>query len=153
MSSIKAILHLKKSHQCIYAALGGDELRPYHTVTRMTGVNLNSGPTETLLEDPWIQLLTFYTNICSWSALACWNAEPKLCLAKLGCNWYDPLVLTLKSASATHICDLPLDKIAAISQTIFSDAFSWMKSFMSSLKSHWSLFLRVQLTISHHWFR
>ena len=42
--------------------------------------------------------------------------------------------------SATHqhpLTDLPLDNIAAISQTIFSDAFSWMKSFVfikSSLK-------------------
>ena len=36
-----------------------------------------------------------------------------------------------------------LDKMAAISQTIFSDAFSWMKSFVFWLKFHWSLFLRV----------
>ena len=38
----------------------------------------------------------------------------------------------------------PLDTMAAISQTIFSDAFSWMKSFVVWLKFHWSLFLRVQ---------
>ena len=36
--------------------------------------------------------------------------------------------------------------MAAISQTIFSDAFSWMKSFVFSLKFYWSLFLRLQLT-------
>ena len=35
----------------------------------------------------------------------------------------------------------PLDKMAAISQRIFSDAFSWMKSFAFWLKFHWSLFL------------
>ena len=40
----------------------------------------------------------------------------------------------------------PLDKMAAILQTIFSVAFSWMKSFVFWLKFHWSLFLRVQLT-------
>ena len=40
----------------------------------------------------------------------------------------------------------------AISQT-FSNAFSWMKIFEFRLKFHWSLFLRVQLTISQHWFR
>ena len=34
---------------------------------------------------------------------------------------------------------LPLDKMAAIWQTIFSDVFSWMKSFVFWLKSHWSL--------------
>ena len=47
----------------------------------------------------------------------------------------------------------PLDKVAAISQQIFSDAFSWMKSFVFWLKFHWSLFLMVQLTITQHWFR
>ena len=35
----------------------------------------------------------------------------------------------------------PLDKMAAILQTIFSDYFqSWMKSFVFWLKFHWSLF-------------
>ena len=42
---------------------------------------------------------------------------------------------------------LPLVKMAAISQSIFSDAFLWMKSFVFLLKFHWNLFLRVQLTI------
>ena len=45
------------------------------------------------------------------------------------------------------------DKMDAISQTPFSSAFSGMKMFEFRLKSHWSLFLRVQLTISQHWFR
>ena len=57
-------------------------------------------------------------------------------------NWLMPCL--------TH---LPLDKMVAISQTIFSDAFLWMKSFIFQLQFHWSLFLSVQLTISHHWFR
>ena len=39
---------------------------------------------------------------------------------------------------------LPLDKMAAVVQTIFSDAFLWMKTFVFWLKFHWSLFLRVQ---------
>ena len=41
----------------------------------------------------------------------------------------------------------------AISQTTFSNAFSWMKLFESQLKFHWSLFPRVQLTIFQQWFR
>ena len=41
----------------------------------------------------------------------------------------------------------------AISQTTFSNAFSWMKMFEFRLKFHWSLFLRYQLTIFQHWFR
>ena len=35
------------------------------------------------------------------------------------------------------------DKMAAISQTIFSNAFSWMKRYKFRLSFHWSLFPRV----------
>ena len=49
------------------------------------------------------------------------------------------------SAHPRVLTHLPLDKMAAVSQTIFSDAWSWMKSFVFWLKFHWSLFLRVQL--------
>ena len=45
------------------------------------------------------------------------------------------------------------DRMDAISQTTFSSALSWMKMFEFRLKFHWSLFLRVQLTIFQHWFR
>ena len=42
------------------------------------------------------------------------------------------------------------DKMVAISQTTFSNAFSWMKMFEFQLIFHWSLFPRVQLTIFQH---
>ena len=45
------------------------------------------------------------------------------------------------------------DKMDAISHTTLWSAFSSMKMFEFRLKFHWSLFLRVQLTIFHHWFR
>ena len=45
------------------------------------------------------------------------------------------------------------DKIDAILQTTFSNAISWMKMFEFRLKFHWSLFLKVQLTIFQQWFR
>ena len=45
------------------------------------------------------------------------------------------------------------DKMAAISQMTFSNAFSWMKMCEFRLTFHWSLFLRVKLTKFHHWFR
>ena len=45
------------------------------------------------------------------------------------------------------------DKMAAIFQTTFSNAFSWMKMLKFLLRFHWSLFPRVQSTIFHHWFR
>ena len=61
--------------------------------------------------------------------------------------------------SCTHnrvtslLTHLPLDKMAAISQTIFWNAFPWMKSLVFWLKFHWNLFLRGQLTITKHWIR
>ena len=45
------------------------------------------------------------------------------------------------------------DKIDAILQTTFSKTISWMTMFKFPLKFHWSLFLKVQLTIFQHWFR
>ena len=45
------------------------------------------------------------------------------------------------------------DKMAAILQTTFWNTFSWMKMYEFWLQFHWMLFLRVQLTIFHHWFR
>ena len=48
---------------------------------------------------------------------------------------------------------LPLDRMSAITWAIFWDEFSWMKSFVFWLRFHLSLFLRIQLTITQHWFR
>ena len=45
------------------------------------------------------------------------------------------------------------DQIDTFTQTTFSSAFFWTKIFEFRLKFHWSLFLRVQLTIFQHWFR
>ena len=45
------------------------------------------------------------------------------------------------------------DKMDVMSQTTISNALSWMKMLGLRLKFHWSLFLRVELTIFHHWFK
>ena len=42
----------------------------------------------------------------------------------------------------------PLKKMTDMSQTIFWDAFSWMKNYVFWIKFHWKLFLRVELTIT-----
>ena len=65
-------------------------------------------------------------------------------------------ICTLFSLALSDVATLAhwgRDKMDAISQTIFSSAFSWMKMFELRLKFHWNLFLRVQLTIFQHWFR
>ena len=52
-----------------------------------------------------------------------------------------------------HLTHWGRDKMAAISQTTFSNAFSWMKMYEFHLRFHWNLFLRFELTIFQHWFR
>ena len=43
--------------------------------------------------------------------------------------------------------------MAAVLQTIFSNALSWIQMYEFCSKFHWSLFLGFQLTIFQHWFR
>ena len=59
----------------------------------------------------------------------------------------------LTAEDPARLTHLLRDKMAATSQTIYSDAFSWMKIFLFLSKFHRSLFLRNQLTIFQHWFR
>ena len=69
------------------------------------------------------------------------------------CNVFGDVVLyhTLSSSVLTH---WGWEKIAAISQMTFSNAFSSIKMFEFWLQFHWILFLRVHLTIHiFHWFR
>ena len=64
--------------------------------------------------------------------------------------WMDFLGKGIEAWTLTH---WGRDKMADISQTTFSNAFSWMKMFEFLLEFHWSLFLGVQLTIFQHWFK
>ena len=45
------------------------------------------------------------------------------------------------------------DKLAAIRQTTFSNAVSWVKMYERRLKFHLTVYLRIQLTLFYHWFR
>ena len=80
----------------------------------------------------------------------------KLCVTTLW--WGDesiPLTKHIKNSNAESVSMLThwgRDKMDAISQTTFSNAFSWMKMFEFRLQFHWSLFPRVQLTIFQQWF-
>ena len=67
------------------------------------------------------------------------------------CWWNSALhAIGIYVATLTH---LPQDKMVAISQTIFSEAYSWNETFCIPIKNHWRLFLRVHLTITQQWFR
>ena len=54
---------------------------------------------------------------------------------------------------ACHLTHWGRDKVAAISQTILSNSFSWIQMLEIQLNFHWKLFHMVQLKIFHHWFR
>ena len=78
------------------------------------------------------------------------------------CSWYQYCKVSLKSTLLKFLPHLTeanewtqwgRDKMAAIFQRTFSNAFSWMKIYKFKLRFHWSLFPRVQLTIFQHWFR
>ena len=56
-------------------------------------------------------------------------------------------------SSINHLTHWGQNKMAVIFQTAFSNAFSWIRRYEFRLRCHWSLFLRVQLTIIQHWFR
>ena len=81
----------------------------------------------------------------------------RLCLAcpiKLNFYWVpnSPLISYVIHAKLQHQCSIAYwgwDKMATILQKIFRNRFSWMKMF----EFHWSLFMRVQLTMNWHWFR
>ena len=63
------------------------------------------------------------------------------------------LLICFSAFQFTYLTHWGRDKMDAISQTTCSSAFSWMKMFEFRMKFHWSLFLRVQLTIIQHCFR
>ena len=66
--------------------------------------------------------------------------------------WYRDMHFSQRVHSC-HLTHWGRDKMAAIFQTMFSNAFSWMKMHELRLRFHWRLFRRVQLTIFQHWFR
>ena len=63
------------------------------------------------------------------------------------------LSLHLHLPGANELTHWGRDKMAAILQTTYSNAFSWMKMYKFWLRFHWNFFPRVQITIFHHCFR
>ena len=81
-----------------------------------------------------------------------------ICVSELGHHWfsqwlvacgYEAVIWTSTVVLLTH---WGRDKLAAISQTTFSNAFSWMKIHEFRLIFHWGLFLSFKLTIFQYWF-
>ena len=92
--------------------------------------------------EQWARLCVFTLQGCVQAARLC-RGSPVI-----SGNW--PFCSSLNVLCLTH---WGRDKMATVSQTTLSNAFSWMKMLEFRLRFHWSLFLRVQLTIIQHWFR
>ena len=58
-------------------------------------------------------------------------------------------IFPIKTKDCVHVCD----KMAAILQSTFWNAFCGMKIYEFSLRFHCSLFLKTELTIFQYWFR
>ena len=90
--------------------------------------------------DTWKHLYTTRHNrawrVCETHVGKAWIMIKPHCILRGVINY------TCTGDMVTHLL---LDKMAAILQTLFSYAFSWMKSFIFWLKCHWSLFPRFQL--------
>ena len=100
----------------------------------------------------WNSNIFIRENPCEMSSAKC----PPFCLGLyLLKNGHRDLAKSRETSNinSQNAVIFPKIKMAAISQTIFSYAFSWMKRFVFWFEFHWSLFLRVQLTITQHWFR
>ena len=85
-------------------------------------------------------------NLCT----CCSIVHCSFCINVQHCAVDAPIKIHNNTIMLTH---WGRDKMATIFQTIFSNVFSWMKMYEFRLKFHWSLFLRVLLTIFQHWFR
>ena len=103
-----------------------------------------------------LQIAVFLVHVIASGASVIWSI-------KLDMSWDCPVsVIDVPSsinplrhynAQASVLIHWGRDKMDAISQTTFSNAFSWMKMHEFRLRFHWSLFLRFELTIFQHWFR
>ena len=82
-----------------------------------------------------------------------WSQGVTNCMILCGCNYPCPMMVAHRWSNQSLLTYGGRDKMAAISQTMFSNAFSWMKIYEFYLRFHWSLFLRFQFTIFQHRFR
>ena len=90
-----------------------------------------------------------YLTIASSPMLTQWNHQE---LISILFNVH-ALNINYKNIVENYLTHWGRDKMDAISQTTISNRFSWVKIYEFRLKFHWSLFVRIQLTIFQHWFR
>ena len=100
------------------------------------------------------------TNINFWSKFN-WNLFIKI-QSTMGRHWFRWCLVPVRRRAISSepviwwsniLTNLPQSVSVCwyISQMTFSNALSWMKSFVFWFKFLWSLFLSVKFTISEHW--
>ena len=106
-----------------------------------------------ILISSWSRLCPIlWSHVLSREWRCSWSSADRRCS-----NYIWVIDSSIAYQGASYIRDLTVtqwgrDKMAAIFQTTLSNAFSCMKMLQFQLRYLWSLFLRVQLTIVHHWF-
>ena len=109
----------------------------------------------------WYTMLcyTFITGVLYDLFMICWRTSANCCMA-IPNTWDIWQFWTWIFNMIVHNIHLIFfsthwgrDKLVTIFHTTFSNGFLWMKMHEFRLKFPWSLFLGVQLTIFHHWFR
>ena len=129
---------------CFEVAMNREKF-PEKIPFRLTRMLINAMEVGKLLQIKWKNLWFYKSGIFWYMKLSASSVLTAFAPKNL---W--SLLPTAHLQNLTH---WTLDKMVAISLTIFSGAFLWMKTFAFWLKFHWSLFLMVQLTISQHCFR
>ena len=118
-------------------------------------INLSGWPWHTVYECGFSCIgLYWFSILLSYHSVWAGNSYPMNVFILLcqyhGCWWPDDKENLPWNGRLTHRSG---DKMAAIFQTILSNAFSWMRTLEFQLEFHWSLFLRFQLIINQCWFR
>ena len=114
----------------------------------------------------WVRLQLYPILCCIWKVTSGDNTvmhQPKPTTTAMLSQWLGRRECRLRLCNSLcrtelmllrqHLTHWGWDKMTAIFQTTFSNAFSWIKMYEFRLGFHWSLFLRVQLIIFQHWFR
>ena len=96
--------------------------------------------------DDVIMISNNSTSTCWNKHSTHWGRVTHICVGKLSIIGSDNGLSPGRRQAITR-------QMAAIFQTTFSNACSWIKMYWFRLRFHWSLFPWVELTIFQHWFR
>ena len=113
-----------------------------HTCSLWKGANFNSKWTTSTLEGIWIliyikQIYTFLAKLAKLNHNnPVFSINLNWCFTQNHAGWVTPLLCHHNGLGSSTLTHLPLDNMATISQTTFSNAFSWMNYFVFWFNLH-----------------